>query len=110
MPLLPLRCPGTVNFKVELAAEALLVMLAAVTKVFCSVSVGTLKPTGQGLFALACVAQRVSSFVLLQSILLVINDAWVGVLFKVPVVPFGTVPVVPFVQVINSCPSGFLPH
>ena len=84
-------------------------MLAAVTKVFCSVSVGTLKPTGQGLFGLASVAQSVLSCVLLQSLLLLINDAWVGVLFKVPVVPF-TVPLVPFVQVINSCPSGLLPH
>ena len=72
-------------------------MLAAVTKVFCSVSVGTLKPTGQGLLALASVAQRVLSCVLLQSLLLLINDAWVGVLFKLPVVPFTTVPVVAFV-------------
>ena len=75
-------------------------MLAAVTKVFCSVSVGTLKPTGQGLLALASVAQSVSLCELLQSeepLLLVINDAWVGVLFKVPVVPFTGVPVVPLV-------------
>ena len=75
-------------------------MLAAVTKVFCSVSVGTLKPTGQGLLALASVAQSVLLCELLQSLgllLLVINDAWVGVLFKVPVVPFAAVPVVAFV-------------
>ena len=75
-------------------------MLAAVTKVFSSVSVGTLKPTGQGLFALASVAQRVPSCVFLQSKGLppvVINNALVGASTLVGEVPFAGVPVVAFV-------------
>ena len=73
-------------------------MLAAVTKVFCSVNVGTLKPTGQGLFGFASVAQRALSCEILQSLpVVVINDAWVGVSFKVPIGPFAAVPVVAFV-------------
>ena len=73
-------------------------MLAAVTKVFCSVYVGTLKPTGQGLFGLASVAQLVLSCELLQSLpFVVINDAWVGVLVKFAVVLFAAEPVVAFI-------------
>ena len=72
-------------------------MLAAVTKVFCSVTVGTLKPTGQGLFALASVAQRLSSCEVLQSEKPIINSALAGLLLCDPVVPFTGVPVVPFV-------------
>ena len=105
-----MRKPGTVNFIAELAAVALLVILELVTKVVNSALVGTLKPTGQGLFALASVAHKASFCKVLQSLEPIINDALAGLLLCDPVVLFTAVPVVPFVHVINSCPSGFLPH